>query len=66
MISADQPERDSQRAELALVRPAGRPPLQIATVAAPGVPGAIGLTPCPGKKDRPVAGTAIYLDTDIA
>jgi hypothetical protein len=48
------------------VRSAGRLPLQIATVAASGVPGAIGLTPCPGKKDQPVAGIAIYLDTDIA
>jgi ADP-ribosyl-[dinitrogen reductase] hydrolase len=27
-------------------------PLEIAVVSAPGVPGAIGLTLCPGKKDR--------------
>jgi protein-tyrosine phosphatase len=40
-------------------------PLQIAVVSAPGVPGAIGLTLCPGKKDR-AGGWGRDLDTDIA
>lgn len=40
-------------------------PLQIAVVAAPEIPGEIGLTLCPGKKDR-AAGWNRDLDIDLA
>ena len=40
-------------------------PLRIAVVSAPGIPGAIGLTLCPGKKDKAGGWTLRDLETDL-
>jgi protein-tyrosine phosphatase len=47
------------------MRTSNSDPLQIATVFAPGIPGAIGLTQCPGKKDR-IGGWNRDLSHDLA